>query len=824
MSAPAKPVHTVQVRELVEFVLRRGDLDTQSQFVGPDRALAGIRGHQKIQRSRPAGYQTEIPVEQTVEADEFTLQIRGRIDGLLSTSQEVLLEEIKTVQGTWDHLADPLHWAQARCYGFIYARSQALDNLVIQLTYLELATGKVTELRQSFSFAELSDFFGATTAIYLDWLRERHQWCQGRDQSIRALAFPFPAYRPGQRDLAVAAYRVLANGGRLFLAAPTGIGKTISVLFPAVKALGEGKLERIFYLTARTVGRAIAEKALADLRQGGLKLRTVTLTAREKVCVRAGQPCDPQTCPLALGYYDRVKPAIREALGREEITRSALEAVAQKHQVCPFELSLDVSTWSDAVICDYNYVFDPQVYLRRHFAEGGGQYGFLVDEAHNLVDRAREMFSADLDGREILEVRRALKQAVPRCAKALARLNSGMRKLGGPTADSEEPVEVSDPSVELNLFPVQAAPASEPAPNSSGRNSLAARGGKIGVSTSRELPETLIALLEAALTEAETWLARNQPAGFREDLLALYFRLHSFRRTAELYDERYVTIIENAPSVKVRLFCLDPSCLLRQALARGHAAIFFSATLTPMDYYRTLLGGAPEDPVLQLPSPFPTGNLAVFIQDRIQTHFKGRAESLGDVVEAIGTLVQGRRGNYLIYFPSYQYLNAVLQEFQARYPSVPVLVQRPGMTEPERDAFLAAFSVEQGETLAGFAVLGGIFGEGIDLVGERLIGAVIVGVGLPQLCVERDLIRDYFQQQNAAGFDYAYTFPGMNRVLQAIGRVIRSETDHGVVLLIDARFNELRYRRLFPAWWRFVRIRNPGRLREAVGGFWKQLS
>jgi len=432
MSAPAKPVHTVQVRELVEFVLRRGDLGAQSQFAGPDRALAGIRGHQKIQRSRPAGYQTEIPVEQTVEADEFTLQIRGRIDGLLSTSQEVLLEEIKTVQGTWDHLADPLHWAQARCYGFIYARSQALDNLVIQLTYLELATGKVTELRQSFSFAELSDFFGATTAIYLDWLREHHRWCQERDQSIRALAFPFPAYRPGQRDLAVAAYRVLANGGRLFLAAPTGIGKTISVLFPAVKALGEGKLERIFYLTARTVGRAIAEKALADLRQGGLKLRTVTLTAREKVCVRAGQPCDPQTCPLALGYYDRVKPAIRDALGREEITRSTLEAVAQKHQVCPFELSLDVSTWSDAVICDYNYVFDPRVYLRRHFAEGG-QYGFLVDEAHNLVDRAREMFSADLDSREILAVKRALTQTVPRCAKALVRLNSEMRMLGSPT-------------------------------------------------------------------------------------------------------------------------------------------------------------------------------------------------------------------------------------------------------------------------------------------------------------------------------------------------------------------------------------------------------
>ncbi|HXI70601.1 MAG TPA: ATP-dependent DNA helicase [Verrucomicrobiae bacterium] len=803
----SKPVHTVQVRELIEFVLRQGDLGGERQFIGSDRALAGIRGHQKIQRSRPAGYQTEIPVEHVVEVDEFTLQIRGRIDGLLVTPSEVLLEEIKTVQGIWDHRADPLHWAQARFYGFIYAQRHAVETLDLQLTYLELATGKVTELRQSFSFAGLSDFFTATTAIYVDWLRERHHWCLARDESIRALAFPFPAYRPGQRDLAVAAYRVLANGGRLFLAAPTGIGKTISVLFPAVKALGERKLERIFYLTARTVGRAIAEKACADLHRGGLKLRTVTITAKAKVCVRDGQPCDPLTCPMALGYYDRIKPAIRDALAREEINRPALEAVAQKHQVCPFELSLDVSVWADAIVCDYNYVFDPQVYLRRHFAEGGGKYAFLVDEAHNLVDRAREMFSADLDGQEILDAKRAIRQAVPRCARALVKLLSEMNQLGSPGTTSEEPIEISDPSVELNLFPVQATTVQVE---------------KAGVPTSREVPERLIEFVEAALTEAETWLAQNKPAGFREQLLTLYFHLHSFRRTAELYDDHYATIIETIPSLKVRLFCLDPSTLLRQALARGAAAIFFSATLTPMDYYRTLLGGMPEDPVLQLSSPFPSENLAVFIQDRIQTHFKGRSESLGDVVEAIGTLVQGRRGNYLVYFPSYQYLNSVLQEFQTRYPSVAVLAQRPGMTDPERDAFLAAFSSEHSDTLVGFAVLGGIFGEGIDLVGERLIGAVIVGVGLPQLCVERDLIRDYFQQQNSAGFEYAYTFPGMNCVLQAIGRVIRSESDRGVALLIDARFNEQRYRRLFPAWWQFIRVRNPERLREAVAAFWDQ--
>jgi DNA excision repair protein ERCC-2 len=810
MTVPAsKPVHTISVRDLVEFVLRQGDLGGEREFVGSDRALAGIRGHQKIQRSRPTGYLTELPVEHRVETDEFMLQIQGRIDGLLITSGQVLLEEIKTIQGTWDHEADPLHWAQAKFYGFIHALEHALKEINIQLVYLELAAGKVTEFRQTCSFAELSDFFATTTAMYVDWLRERHHWCLARDASTAALAFPFANYRPGQRELAVATYRVLANGGRLFLAAPTGIGKTISVLFPAVKALGEGKLERIFYLTARTVGRAIAEKALVDLRRAGLKLRAVTLTAKEKVCVRDGKPCDPLTCPLALGYYDRVESAIREALEREEITRSVLEVVAQKHQVCPFELSLDVSLWADAIIFDYNYVFDPQVYLRRHFAEDGGAYGFLVDEAHNLVDRAREMFSADLDSREVLDVKRAVKQAAPRCSKTLTQLHTAMRKLGNATKPHEDSFEASDPASELNLFPARTA---------------LSRSEENGVSTSPEFPDSLIEPLETALDAAENWLVKNQPAEFREALLALYFRLNSFRRTAELYDERFVTIIESGPAIKVRLFCLDPSLLLRKALARGKAAIFFSATLTPMDYYRTLLGGAPEDPVLQLSSPFPSQNLAVLIQDRIQTHFKGRAESQGDVVEAIGTLVQGRRGNYLVYFPSYQYLNDTLQEFQIRFPPVSVLVQRPGMTEPERDAFLAAFSVEHGETLVGFAVLGGIFGEGIDLVGERLIGAVIVGVGLPQLCVERNLIRDYFQQQNVAGFDYAYTFPGMNRVLQAVGRVIRSETDPGVVLLIDARFDELRYRRLFPAWWKFVKVRNSDALRETVAGFWKRWS
>lgn len=803
----AKPIHTVSVRDLVDFVLRRGDLGGEREFVGSDRALAGIRGHQKIQGSRPIGYLTEVPVEHKVEVDEFTLHIRGRIDGLLITSEHVLLEEIKTVSASWDHEPDPLHWAQAKFYGFMYARENALKELVIQLVYLELPAGKVTEFKETFSFPELSDFCAPAIAENVAWLRERHHWCLARNASIDTLSFPFPQYRAGQRELAVAAYRVMTNGGRLFLAAPTGIGKTISTLFPAVKALGEGKLERIFYLTARTVGRAIAEKALIDLRRAGLRLRAVTLTAKTKVCVRDGHPCDPLTCPLARGYYDRVKPAMREALEQEEITRSVIEAVAQKHQVCPFELSLDVSVWVDAVVCDYNYVFDPQVYLHRFFAEDGGSYGFLVDEAHNLVDRAREMFSADIEGRELLDLKRTLSRAAPRCAKALSQLHLAMQKLGNATESPEEASEVSDPSIELNLFPAKAAIVQVQ---------------EHGVSTSVEFPESLIEPLDNALEEAEKWLVKNQPAAFRETLLALYFRLHTFRRTVEVYDERFVTIIESNPRLKVRLFCLNPSLLLRKALARGKAAVFFSATLTPIDYYRTLLGGSPEDSVLQLSSPFPAENLAVLIHDRIQTQFKARADSLGEVVHAIGTTVQGRPGNYLVYFPSYQYLNAVLPEFQVSYPGIAVRVQRPSMTERERDEFLAAFAVEHGETLVGFAVLGGIFGEGIDLVGEDLIGAIIVGVGLPQLCVERDLIREYFQKQNSSGFEYAYTFPGMNRVLQAIGRVIRSENDRGVVLLIDVRFNEARYRRLFPPWWKYARVRHLSALEGALSEFWKQ--
>jgi DNA excision repair protein ERCC-2 len=814
VTTAAKTILTVQVRELVEFVHRTGDLGGDGLFMGPKRALAGTLGHQWLQKSRPAHYQKEIRLSHDVENEEFVLRIQGRLDGLFVEDSGVRLEEIKTVGHGWDGVPDPLHWAQAKCYAYIYANDNRLETISVQLTYLHLETRKLTEFCETVDLPELTRFFADTVFIYQGWMAEQLAWRKVRDQSIQKIKFPFDRYRPGQRELAVAAYRALARGERLFLEAPTGIGKTISVFFPAVKALGEGRLARIFYLTATTMGRVVAERAVTDLRTSGLRLRTLTLTAKARLCLQNGRPCDPRTCPLAQGYYDRCKPAIRAALAREEITRPVLEAVAAEFQVCPYELSLDVSEWADAVICDYNYVFDPKVYLRRHFGETGGDYGFLVDEAHNLVDRAREMFSAELDAGEVREVGRLIKKSLPKCARDLSRLSTALVKLAEAGGLVEDEPDDSASDAEPDLF--LSEPASAPLPPLG----EALKKHRDGARVCREFPAALPPLLEIALTSAADWLAKNQPAEFRERLLELFFQLNSFVRTAELYDERYVTLFHPGSFARVKLFCLDPSHLLRQALERGRAAVFFSATLAPMDYYRRLLGGEEADAVLQLASPFPPENLAVLVESRLRTDFKERANSLAQVVRAIAALAGGRPGNYLVYLPSYQYLGMVAAEFKVVRPDWEILVQRPGMSEADREEFLTAFAVEHGRTLVGFAVLGGIFGEGIDLAGERLIGAVIVGVGLPQLDVERDLIADYFQCQIGAGFDYAYVFPGMNRVLQAIGRVIRSETDRGAVLLIDARFQEPRYRRLFPAWWRSLTIHKAADLSAIVRQFW----
>jgi DNA excision repair protein ERCC-2 len=797
-----KPLITVSVRDFVEFALRTGDLGGDGDFVGPARALEGIRGHQRIQRSRPDGYQAEVPVAFEVEGGDFVLRLQGRIDGLMATAEPALVEEIKTVRPPWDGVADPLHWAQGKVYAHILATQRNLPAVAVQLSYLELETNRLAELREEFAAAALAEFFRAALAVHLEWTRRRVEWRRVRDAAIAAAPFPFANYRAGQRELSVTVYRTLARGGRLFAEAPTGIGKTVSVLFPAAKALGEGRFEKLFYLTAKTLGRAAAEKALEDLRAAGLRLRSVTLTARDKLCLNAGQPCDMTACPLARGYYDRVKPAMLDALRFDALNRARLEEVAQRHQVCPFELSLDVSRWCDAVIGDYNHLFDPQARLRRYFEEGG-DYAFLVDEAHNLVDRAREMFSADLTTAELSDTARAISAVLPRCAKLLRRAAKAM--IHGEAGSAAE--DEGDLHPELNFSgPDAAATAEPPAARAPG-----------------DVPALFLRLLRECLGVAEAWLARNERAEFREALLQLYFRAAAFLRVAEAFDERFAVLREEAgEDVRLKLFCRDPARSLRKALDGGGAAVFFSATFSPLEFFLELLGGDETDATLQLPSPFPEENLRVLIHDRIATNFRSRDSTFDAVAAAVAALVEARRGNYLVYFPSYRYLTEVLARLRSSRPALRVLVQEPAMAEPAREAFLAAFRADADDTLTGFAVMGGIFGEAIDLVGERLIGAVVVGVGLPQIGPERDAIRDYFETTRGAGFDYAYVFPGMNRVLQAAGRVIRSERDRGIVLLIDERFAQARHRRLLPAWWRPVLVRSTDAVAAEAAKFWRE--
>lgn len=793
----SKRVVSVSVRELVEFAFRRGNLGGDSGFVGPNRAAEGTKGHQRVQNSRPAGYEAEVAVRHKIERDGFTLKIRGRIDGILTTSDAVVLEEIKTVKGGWDGAPKPLHWAQGKVYACLYCLQHGLAEITVQLTYLRLRSEEVTEFRERFTLDQLTDFFNLATGLFLEWTENYHDWCLLRDASIKALAFPFSAYRAGQRKLAVEVYRAIEAGRNLFAEAPTGIGKTVSALFPAIKGVGEAKCEKVFYLTAKTVGQTVAEGALADMRAKGLRFRAVTITARDKICFNQGQPCDTAVCPFALGYYDRVKPAIKAALAREALTREVLEEVGREHNVCPFELSLDCSFWVEGVICDYNYLFDPSVSLKRYFAEEKQKFYFLVDEAHNLVDRAREMFSASLRKSQILQLKKELQTPLPHCARALGRINTqlvALKKRGLP---------IPEPG---GLAP-EAGPEAEP------------------LLTSKEVPAALPTLVRAFVEEAEAWLADNEPAPFRQALLDCYFTALTFARVAEEFDHRFVTMLTpEEEDLEVRLFCLDPSNLLQRAVQKGIGAVFFSATLSPLDYFKEILGGTEEDRVLQLASPFPPEHLLALLNTAIATNFKERDGSYDAVCESILAFTAQRRGNYLVFFPSFKYLEEVARRTAALEPSATLLLQTTSMNSEARQAFLDRFSRPGGESLLAFAVMGGIFGEAIDLVGEKLIGAVIVGVGLPQLCAERDLIRDYFQEKNGRGFDYAYVFPGFNRVLQAAGRVIRSETDVGAVLLIDRRFAEGRYARLFPAWYHTRRVRSIGEIGQCTAGFWEALA
>ena len=773
----------VSVRNLVEFVLMHGDLQPSS--IGASRAQEAIKAHQTIQKTSGVAYVPEVTLSYLYLQEDLSLEIKGRADGVIKKESGECIDEIKTTSldlSFIDETFSDLHWAQAQCYAFMYAVQEGLETMETQLTYFQLDTAQIKRFSKRFSLAELSEFFIRLVERYLTWARQLQEWSVMRDASIRTMQFPFSTYRPGQRELAIAVYKTIKESQKLFAQAPTGIGKTMGTLFPALKAMAEGFTVQIFYLTAKTITRTVAEKAINKLQNEGLAIKRLTLTAKRKVCFLPEAACLPEECSFAKGYYDRVRSAATDMFAEEAWTRQVIEEYAQKHSICPFEFSLEMANWADVVICDYNYVFDPRVFLRRFFLDGG-EYTFLVDEAHNLVERAREMFSAGLGKESWLKLKRMTKDEAPRLTKSLTKVNTALVK------EKKRCTEASGS----------------------------------GESVEKESPTKLIQALRHFVKEAEQFLKTNdQLFVWREQLIEQYFQALGFIRTADSYDERYVTYMQQVrDDFRMKLFCLDPSARLKEALGRGRAAVMFSATLSPMEYYMNVLGGEETSYKLKLASPFPAENLCVLINDRISTKYRQRAATYDLVAEAIASTVEYKEGNYLVYFPSYDYMNEVYLRFSEQHQQVRVICQTSGMAEEEREEFLATFATNPDQTLVGFALMGGIFGEGIDLIGDRLSGAIVVGVGLPQIGMEREIIRSYYETTARQGYEFAYLYPGFNKVLQAVGRVIRTEVDRGIVLLIDERFSQTSYKKLFPEEWKKIRYgANTDGMRKMIESFW----
>lgn len=776
------------VRQLVEFVLRGGSID--NRFGGADRALEGSRIHRRLQKQEGEGYRAEVKFVYTCSCGGTEFTIEGRADGLFSDENGVpFVDEIKTTAAPLEIITpdyNRLHWAQAECYAYFYAVQNGLPEVGVRLTYFQIETEEVKRFSRRMSLTELEEFFFDLLRRYKIWADFQQDWALLRSSSIQPLAFPFPSYRKGQREMAAAVYRTVQHSHRLFCQAPTGIGKTVSALFPAVKAMGNGFTEKIFYLTAKTITRQAAEAAFAQMRKQPLRLKTVTLTAKDKICFLEKRSCNPVDCPYANGHFDRVNGVLLDMLQKEDnFSRDVIERFAKAGNVCPFELSLDLSLWCDCIICDYNYLFDPTASLKRFFGEAGGNYAFLIDEAHNLPDRAREMYSARISKSAIRSLKNSLgKDGDKRLKSSLTKADTAMRELRKECGEAK------------------AVCRAEP-------------------------PEALSQLFTALISRLEEWLESHLEAPQHAEALELYFALLDFQKKSELYDDHYVTLLyPSGYDLTVSLYCRDPSALVDQALRKGRSAVLFSATFSPMGYYQAVLGSEENCLGCRLPSPFPQENLGLFINDRISTRYQDRETTYDAVAENLYALVAAKKGNYMLFFPSYSYCRQVYERFCALCgEEIRPVIQQSGMTEEEREQFLMQFEEERPQSLAAFCVLGGIFSEGIDLKGSRLIGAAIVGVGLPQIGPEPDAVRDYYQEKNGMGFDFAYRFPGMNKVLQAAGRVIRDMEDRGAVLLIDQRFTQPAYQNLFPAHWsHWRRVRTSEELSAVLIQFWNNIA
>lgn len=771
----------ISVRNLVEFILREGDIDNRKAGLPDKEAMQlGGRIHRKIQRQMGSDYYAEVPLKITVPCEGFAIQIEGRADGIQKTADGVVVDEIKGVLRELEYIEKPVsvHLAQAKCYGYIYGKQQELDSITIQMTYCQMETEEVKRFQETFSIEELERWFLDIVMQYEKWARFQVEWRQTRDATIKEAEFPYP-YREGQRELVTSVYRTILRKKKLFIQAPTGVGKTMATIFPAVKAVGEGLGDKIFYLTAKTITRTVAEQAFQILKKNGLQYKVATLTAKEKICFCEKAECNPDACPYAKGHFDRVNDAVYEMITTmEEMSRENIETQAKKHKVCPFEMGLDVSLWVDAIICDYNYVFDPNAHLKRFFSEGKkGEYLFLIDEAHNLVERGREMYSAVLYKEEFLQMKKAVRYESVKLTRQLAGCNQMLLEMKRECQTYKEYNSISHFALKL----------------------LNVMNG-----------------LQKFLEEKEQ---------VDEEVLEFYFHVRNFLNIYEEVDENYViyTELEEGGDFKLKLFCVNPAVKLQNFLSQGNSTVFFSATLLPIRYYKRLLSVETDDYAVYAHSPFKEANRLLVLGQDVSTKYTRRGYEMYERFAIyIKNVMQAKPGNYLVFFPSYRFMEEVRETFERyRTEEMCCMIQEQNMNEQDREAFLQEFEAEREGSLAGFCVMGGIFSEGIDLTKERLIGAMIVGTGLPQVCNEREILKQYFDRHGENGFDYAYLYPGMNKVLQAAGRVIRTEEDKGVIALLDDRFAGRRYLEIFPREWGKLTYCNVKTIGEKVEQFWK---
>ena len=752
---------TLSVHQLVDFLLRTGDID--NRVFNRSSMTEGSRLHSVYQAKQSSNYLAEFPLKMSFNVDEVNIVLEGRADGIIKRSEtEYIIDEIKTtVEDLQIFHDDNLEWhlGQAKCYAYMFAKQTNLEYIGIKLTYIRQGKEK-EQLIDSYTFniLELEQFVVKLLNEYLAFYNIIFNKIAKRNESIEALKFPFSKFRQGQRDLAKYTYAMAKKRGRLFAEAPTGIGKTISTVFPFVKALKDDDNSKIFYLTAKTSGREAAHQAVKLLKENGLSLGDIMITAKDKICFCKGQACNPEECPYAKGYYNKIQTVLRYAiLNYDDFDLQTITQLAYENQICPFELELDLSLFMDVIICDYNYVFDPISYMKRYFDEDTSSFLVLVDEAHNLVDRSRDMYSASLSYKQFLEARKSV------CHSKLHKLKLAMSKMS--KMFKEYLVNPKDGNYILDEF-----------------------------------YDYTYKTISSFITTMQD-INKNENKEMSKELLEFYLEVNRFSKILEFYNDHFICYYEiNKDELVLHVSCLDASSFLHSSLRRLRGSVLFSATLSPIEYYVDMLGGKKEDAQLILPSPFPVDNLKIIIAPKVSIRYKNRDSSYQQVADYIKAFVSNKVGNYFIFLPSYEYLTNLMPYIDM--DDVDVYEQDRGMTDEEKEEFLTNFKPHPERTTLGFVIVGGAFGEGIDLVSDLLIGAIIVGIGMPKINFVSDQIMKYYDAKEQSGYNYAYLNPGMNKVMQALGRVIRSETDRGAVLLIDERYLTNDYRDLFKSEWR----------------------